>query len=67
MRDALTERGTGLPATVKTLNSTISAIFPGGLTEEVTAAVTKVLVDSGFVSVSGAKVSYRLVQSGAEA
>ncbi|CAN7701389.1 PIN domain-containing protein [Variovorax paradoxus] len=55
---SLAERPLGRPATLKTLESTIEGMFPGGLAEGVTGDVVKGLEASGFVVISGTKVGY---------
>lgn len=59
VRETLHERGKTRPATVKTLHSTIRSLFPGELAEEVLTAVVNTLQSSGWLSISGTKVSYR--------
>ena len=58
VREALLNRTSGKPATLKTLNTTIGGLFPGGLTEDVRASVIEELRSSGFLTVAGTKVTY---------
>lgn len=58
VRDTLTERTQGRPATVKTLHSTIRSMFPGELAEEVVSGVVNALQSTGWLVISGTKVSY---------
>lgn len=58
VRDSLSARATGRPVTVKTLDSTIDGMFPGGLTEEVRSGIMKALESSAFIATDGTKVSY---------
>jgi PIN domain len=58
VRDSLASRATGRPATMKTLDSTIDGMFPGGLTPEVRAEVIVALQSSGFLILAGTKVTY---------
>lgn len=58
VRDALSSRATGRPATLKTLDSTIGGMFPGGLTEDVRTDIIAELRTSGFLTVAGTKVTY---------
>lgn len=58
VRESLGGRATGRPATLKTLDSTISGMFPGGLQDDVRASVIAELQTSGFLSVFGTKVTY---------
>lgn len=58
VRDMLSDRPTGRPATVKTLHSNIDGMFPGGLAEEVRASVISSLQTSGFLTITGNKVAY---------
>lgn len=48
----------GRPAAVKTPQSTIEGMFPVGLAEGVAADIVNALADSGFVSITGTKVTY---------
>lgn len=56
----LQQRGVSKPRTVKTLSSTISAIFQKQLPDEELETLLKELRAKGFVMVNGAKVSYAL-------
>jgi PIN domain len=56
----LQQRGASRPRTVKTLSSTISAIFQKQLTEQELAALFKELEAKGYVTVNETKVSYAL-------
>lgn len=58
VRDSLSSRATGRPATLKTLDSTIDGMFPGGLAPEVRTEVIAALQSSGFLTVTGTKVAY---------
>ncbi len=56
----LHKRGSAKPRTVKTLTSTISALFQKQLSEhEVSSLIERLKVD-GIITVSGTKVSYEL-------
>lgn len=59
----LHKRGTSRPRTVKTLSSTISAMFQKKLTEQEVAALLGKLQAQGIISVVGTKVSYALPPS----
>ena len=56
----LEQRGASKPRTVKTLASTINAIFQKQLTEDEVASLLKGLQSKGIVSVNGTKVTYSL-------
>ena len=56
----LTQRGTSRPRTVKTLTSTIAALFPKGLAADEVEVLVQQLQATGKVSVSENKVSYSL-------
>lgn len=56
----LRKRGTARPRTVKTLSSTIGAMFQKQLTEHEVASLLGELQAAGFVSINGTKVSYAL-------
>ncbi|MFT4190590.1 MAG: PIN domain-containing protein [Comamonas sp.] len=56
----LKQRGVSKPRTVKTLSSTISALFQKALTEDELAAILKNMEQQGLVAVTGAKVAYSL-------
>ena len=58
VRDSLADRAGGKPSTVKTLDSAIDGMFPGGQAEDVRAAIVKALEASGFLTIAGTKVSY---------
>jgi len=59
----LRKRGAARPRTVKTLSSTIGALFQKQLTEHEVAALLGKLKAQGIVSVSGTKVTYELPPS----
>ena len=56
----LHKRGTSRPRTVKTLGSTISAMFQKKLTEQEVASLIGRLQAQGIITVIGTKVSYAL-------
>jgi hypothetical protein len=56
----LRQRGAAKPRSVKTLNSTIGALFSKQLTEEEVSALVEALKDGGHINVVGTKVSYQL-------
>ena len=56
----LRQRGAAKPRSVKTLASTISALFSKQLTEEEVTALVEALKDGDYIGVVGTKVSYRL-------
>jgi hypothetical protein len=56
----LQKRGPAKPRTVKTLSSTISALFQKQITEREVAALVEELRRDGVIAVSGTKVSYEL-------
>ena len=56
----LARRGTGRPRKVKTLESTISALFQNGLAEGEAHRILVELQKRGVVTVDGEKVSYNL-------
>lgn len=56
----LQQRGASKPRTVKTLSSTITAIFQKQLTEQELAALLKELETKGYITVNGTKVAYTL-------
>lgn len=58
VREALSGRPTGRPATMKTLDSSIDGMFPGGLAPEVRVDLITALQSSGFLTVTGTKVTY---------
>lgn len=57
---SLRHQGISKPRTLKTLTSTINALFQKKLTNEVLAALLKELQTKGFVTVNGTKVIYAL-------
>ena len=59
----LQQRGASMPRTLKTLTSTISAIFQKQLSEQELEAMLGELHAKGFVTVTGTKVSYDLPDS----
>ena len=59
----LRKRGASRPRTLKTLCSTISALFQKKLAEQEVASLVGELQDRGVISVSGTKVSYTLPPS----
>ncbi len=59
----LRKRGTSRPRTIKTLSSTIGAMFQKKLTEHEVASLLGKLQTQGIVSVSGTKVFYALPPS----
>jgi len=56
----LKKRGTARPATVKTLTSTIAALFQKKLEEKELSSLLNQLQTKGWVVVNGTKVSYAL-------
>ena len=56
----LHKRGSAKPRTVKTLASTISALFQKQLPEQEVSSLVERLQTQGIVAVSGTKVSYEL-------
>lgn len=56
----LRQRGTSKPRTVKTLSSTINALFQRSLSEAEVTSLLESLKQQGVISISGAKVSYAL-------
>ncbi|MCG3202193.1 MAG: hypothetical protein NFCOHLIN_02072 [Gammaproteobacteria bacterium] len=56
----LKKRGTARPRTVKTLNSTISALFQKQLPEAEISSLIEKLCARGVVTINGTKVSYEL-------
>lgn len=56
----LQQRGASKPRTVKTLSSTITAIFQKQLTEQELAALLIELETKGYITVNGTKVAYTL-------
>jgi hypothetical protein len=59
----LRKRGASRPRTVKTLSSTISALFRKQIAEHEVAALLSKLQSQGIISVSGTKVTYNLPPS----
>lgn len=59
----LNKRGAARPRTIKTLSSTINAMFQKKLTEREVASLLGKLQAQGIISVSGIKVSYALPPS----
>lgn len=58
----LKQRGASKPRTVKTLSSTINALFQKSLSDEQVAALLELLEQHGHIAVAGAKVSYNLAR-----
>jgi hypothetical protein len=56
----LWQRGPAVPGTVKTLSSTINAIFQKKLSSQEVGLLMEALKGSGIVTVTGTKVSYNL-------
>jgi hypothetical protein len=56
----LQKRGSARPRTVKTLSSTISAVFQKQVSEQEVSSLIERLRTDGLISVSGTKVSYEL-------
>ncbi|MCA1567691.1 MAG: hypothetical protein LC803_19010 [Acidobacteria bacterium] len=56
----LCKRGAARPRTVATLTSTVGALFLKQLSPDEISALLKALLELGYVSVSGNKVSYNL-------
>ncbi len=61
----LQQRGASKPRTLKTLSSTITAIFQKQLTEQELAALLNELEAKGYITVNGTKVAYTLPPSDA--
>jgi len=61
--DNLNKRGSARPRTVKTLSSTLGAMFQKKLTEQEVALLLGKLQAQGIVSVIGEKVSYALQEA----
>lgn len=59
----LQKRGAARPRTVKTLNSTIGALFQKQLTEQEVASLLAKLQAQGIISIDGTKVTYALPPS----
>jgi len=56
----LKQRGNSKPRTLKTLTSTVSSLFPKGISEADLAALVQQLQSTGKVAVEGSKVTYAL-------
>lgn len=56
----LKQRGNSKPRTLKTLTSTVSSLFPKGISEADLAALVQQLQSTGKVTVDGSKVTYAL-------
>ena len=56
----LRQRGVAVPRTVKTLSSTINAIFQKKLSSQEVGSLLEKLKGSGIVTVTGTKVAYTL-------
>jgi hypothetical protein len=56
----LQQRGTSKPRTVKTLSSTVSALFQKSLSTKELEALIQSLQDQGLLAITGTKVSYTL-------
>lgn len=56
----LKQRGNSKPRTLKTLTSTVSSLFPKGISEADLAALVQQLQSTGKVKVEGSKVIYAL-------
>jgi hypothetical protein len=56
----LRQRGTSKPRTIKTLSSTINALFQRSLSEAELTSLLERLKQQGVISISGARVSYAL-------
>jgi hypothetical protein len=56
----LRQRGASKPRTVKTLSSTINALFQRSLSEAELTSLLESLKQQGVISISGARVSYAL-------
>jgi len=56
----LRQRGASKPRTVKTLSSTINALFQRSLSEAELTSLLESLKHQGVISISGARVSYAL-------
>ncbi len=61
----LRQRGTSKPRTLKTLKSTVDALFQKSLSDAELAVLIEGLEREGFISLSGAKVSYALPEESA--
>jgi hypothetical protein len=58
----LTRRKSARPRRVKTLDSTVKALFQGQLTDAEVTAIREALVKRGAISIDGEKVGYRYCQ-----
>ena len=56
----LKQRGNSKPRTLKTLTSSVSSLFPKGISEADLAALIQQLQSTGKVTVEGSKVTYAL-------
>ncbi|MDO8207049.1 MAG: HNH endonuclease [Gallionella sp.] len=56
----LKQRGNSKPSTLKTLTSSVSSLFPKGISEADLAALIQQLQSTGKVTVEGSKVTYAL-------
>ena len=56
----LVQRGNSRPRTLKTLTSTVTSLFPKGITEAEVSALIQQLQSTGKASISENKVSYAL-------
>ena len=56
----LKQRGNSKPRTLKTLTSSVSSLFPKGISETDLAALIQQLQSTGKVTVEGSKVTYAL-------
>lgn len=56
----LRQRGAAKPRTIKTLISTIQALFSKQLTENDVRSLIEALKEGGHINTEGAKVSYSL-------
>jgi len=56
----LKQRGNSKPRTLKTLTSTVSSLFPKGISEAELAVLVQQLQSTGKVTVEGSKVTYAL-------
>jgi hypothetical protein len=60
----LRQRGASKPRTVKTLSSTINALFQKSISETEVKSLLDSLQGQGVISVAGEKVSYALPEAG---
>lgn len=63
VRESLSSRMSGKPATAKTLSSSISGMFPGGLTEVDSSLIVQALEGEGVLTILGTKVSYPAIMT----